>query len=171
VDKLCARISAFAGKPESVDIGAATSAFTRDVAIEYVLGRKHNSLDREDFNVLMTTVFQDSGHMWRTTKHVRWFGPLIISMPIDWVIKTADEGTKAFLLYVKASCCPFVLSKAVSDNGSHRNLENTRKSDWQQYHLLPQVRQRDAPFSTKSSPPIFHQLRKSIVASSTMWQL
>jgi hypothetical protein len=110
VDKFCARISGFEGKSRSVDLGAATSAFTRDVAIEYILGRKHNSLEKEDFNAVMTTVFQDSRSMWRLTKHVRWFGPFIFSLPIDWVIKTADEGTKALLLYVKAGC-PFDLSR------------------------------------------------------------
>ncbi|KAH8897331.1 cytochrome P450 [Thozetella sp. PMI_491] len=101
VDKLCARMAAVAGKGDAIDLGAATSAFSRDIAIEYIIHKQHNSLDKEDFNVLMTTVFQDSGHMWRVTKHVRWFGPAIISMPIDWAIKNADEGTKAFLTYVK----------------------------------------------------------------------
>ena len=101
VDKLCTRILGFT--EATVDLGAAISAFTRDVSTEFVSGKTYNSLDQEDFNAGMTNVFQDSGHIWRITKHVTWFGPTLKSIPIDWVMRAADQGTKAFFRYLKAS--------------------------------------------------------------------
>ncbi|TGO10356.1 hypothetical protein BTUL_0137g00130 [Botrytis tulipae] len=80
---------------------AATSAFTRDISTEFILGKSYNSLDKEDFDIEMTNVFQGSSHIWRITKHITWFGPTMKSIPIDWVIKVADDGTKAFFRYLK----------------------------------------------------------------------
>lgn len=104
VDKLCDRISRFAGSKTAANLGAPISAFTRDVSTELILGKTYNNLDREDFNVGMTKRFQDSGgYIWRITKHVRWFGPTMRSIPFDWIMKTADENTKAFFHYLKVS--------------------------------------------------------------------
>ncbi|KAF7950152.1 hypothetical protein EAE96_007447 [Botrytis aclada] len=86
---------------EIVNLGAATSAFTRDVATEFILAKSYSSLDKEDFDVGMTNVFQGSGHIWRITKHITWFGPTMKSIPVDWVLKVADDGTKAFFRYLK----------------------------------------------------------------------
>ncbi|KAF7336640.1 Cytochrome P450 [Mycena venus] len=100
VDRLCGRISDFAVSKTALSLGAAISAFTRDVATEFILGKSYNSLGQEDFNAAMTTVFQNSGHIWRITKHVRWFGPTMMSIPRAFIIKTADEGTRGFFRYL-----------------------------------------------------------------------
>ncbi|KAF7924918.1 uncharacterized protein EAE98_007006 [Botrytis deweyae] len=101
VQKICDRIAQFTSTGQIVNLGAATSAFTRDVSTEFILGKSYNSLDKEDFDIGMTNVFQGSGHIWRITKHITWFGPTMKSIPVDWVIKVADDGTKAFFRYLK----------------------------------------------------------------------
>lgn len=102
VDKLCGRISKFAGTA-TFNLGAAASAYTRDTANEFIVGRQYYELDKKDFGVELSHASQGGGLMWRTTKHIRWFGPTIRSIPIDWAMKSADEGTKAFLRYLQSS--------------------------------------------------------------------
>ncbi|KUJ18476.1 cytochrome P450 [Mollisia scopiformis] len=103
VEQLCKRISQFSTSKKAIDLGAATSAFTRDVSTDFILARNYKSLDHEDFNAGMTNVFQDSGHIWRITKHITWFGPTMKSIPIDWIMRVADEGTKSFFRYLQDS--------------------------------------------------------------------
>lgn len=79
------------------------SACTRDVANEYVVGKTYNELDLDDFGIGLSIASQGAGVFWRTTKHIRWFGPLLRAMPISWAMKTADEGTKSFLGYMQVS--------------------------------------------------------------------
>ncbi|KAI0513333.1 cytochrome P450 [Xylaria bambusicola] len=50
-DKLCNRLSRVSDSAKTVNVGAAISAMARDVSFEYILGRSHNSLDSEDFDV------------------------------------------------------------------------------------------------------------------------
>ncbi|KAI5927642.1 cytochrome P450 [Camillea tinctor] len=101
VDKLCQHISKLAGT--SFNLGAATSAFTRDVANEFILGKAYNELDLEDFGIGLSISSQGAGAFWRTTKHIRWFGPAIRAIPVEWAMKAADEGTKSFLRYLQQS--------------------------------------------------------------------
>ncbi|TGO37628.1 hypothetical protein BHYA_0092g00110 [Botrytis hyacinthi] len=101
VQKLCDLISQCTRTGQIVNLGTATNAFTRDVPTEFILGKSYNSLDKEDFDARMTNVFQGSGHIWRITKHITWFSPTVKSIPIDWVMKVADDGTKAFFRYLK----------------------------------------------------------------------
>ncbi|KAF4633285.1 hypothetical protein G7Y89_g4836 [Cudoniella acicularis] len=105
VKKLCDRISKFSRSKKTINLGAASSAFTRDISTEFLLGRNYHSLDHEDFDVGMTNVFQGSGHIWRVTKHIHWFGPTMKSIPVGWIMKVADDGTKAFFRYLQASHC------------------------------------------------------------------
>lgn len=102
--KLCDRISHFSGTKSSIDLGAAISACTRDIANAFILGNTYKNLDHEDFNASMTTLFQGSGSIWRITKHITWFGPAMKAIPPDWLAKIADEGTKLYLGYLRASC-------------------------------------------------------------------
>lgn len=99
LDKLSSRISKLAGK--SFNLGAAVSAFTRDNANEYILDKTYNELDLEDFGHALSIASQGAGVFWRTTKFVRWFGPSMRAMPIDWAMKMADEGTKSFLRFLQ----------------------------------------------------------------------
>ncbi|KAI1108378.1 cytochrome P450 [Nemania sp. NC0429] len=101
IDKLCQRISELAGT--TFNLGAAISAFTRDAANEYVVGRLYNELDLEDFGVGLSLASQGAGPFWRITKHVRWFGPAMRGLPVSWAMKAADDGTKAFLRYLQQS--------------------------------------------------------------------
>lgn len=103
LDKLCRRISGLTGC--TFNLGAAISAFTRDSANEFIVGRQYNELDSDDFGIGLSTASQGAGTFWRTTKHIRWFGPTIRAMPIDWAMKVADDGTKAFLNCLKVRNC------------------------------------------------------------------
>jgi hypothetical protein len=67
------------------------------------VGKNYNELDREDFGIGLSIASQGAGVFWRTTKHVRWFGPSLRAIPIAWAMKSADEGTKSFLQYLQAS--------------------------------------------------------------------
>jgi hypothetical protein len=101
MDKLCQRISKLAGT--NFNLGAAISAFTRDNANEFILGKSYNELELEDFGIGLSIASQGAGGFWRTTKHVRWFGPAIRAIPVGWAMKVADDGTQAFLRYLQVS--------------------------------------------------------------------
>ena len=101
VDKLCGCVSKLIGT--SFNLGAAISAFARDNANEFIIGKAYNELDSEDFGIGLSLASQGAGSFWRTTKHVRWFGPTIRAIPINWAMKISDEGTKSFLRYLQVS--------------------------------------------------------------------
>jgi cytochrome P450 len=67
------------------------------------VGKEYNELDLDDFGYGLSIASQGAGMFWRTTKHIRWFGPAIKAMPIDWAMKAADESTKSFLRYLQQS--------------------------------------------------------------------
>lgn len=101
VAKLCQRISNLSGT--TFNLGAAISAFARDSANEFIVGKEYNELDLEDFGIGLSIASQGAGVFWRTTKFIRWFGPALRAMPIDWAMKAADEGTKSFLRFIQQS--------------------------------------------------------------------
>ncbi|KAK4465019.1 putative cytochrome P450 E-class, group I [Cladorrhinum samala] len=103
LDKLCGRIAEYAGTGRPIDLGAAISAFQRDVSTDFVLGKDYNNLDQPDFGVGMTLIMQGGGTMWRLTKHIRWYGPAMLSIPKDFLIKNADPDTANFMRYAKDS--------------------------------------------------------------------
>ncbi|KAK4222656.1 putative cytochrome P450 E-class, group I [Podospora fimiseda] len=75
IEKLCSRISEFASTKKPIDLGAGISAFQRD----------------------------GGGTMWRLTKHIRWYGPAMLSIPKDFLIKNADPDTANYMRYAKDS--------------------------------------------------------------------
>jgi hypothetical protein len=101
MDKLSRRVSGLTGS--TFNLGAAISAFTRDSANEFITGKRYNELDLEDFGIGLSIASQGAGPFWRTTKHVRWFGPSVRAVPVDWVMKVADDNTKAFLGSLKVT--------------------------------------------------------------------
>ncbi|KAI0914391.1 cytochrome P450 [Ustulina deusta] len=103
VDKLSKRISLVTGDTgdTTLDLGAAISAFTRDIANEFIIGKAYNELDLDDFGVGLSIASSGAGPFWRITKHVRWFGPAIKVMPVPWAMKVADEGMKSFFRYLQ----------------------------------------------------------------------
>lgn len=102
VDKLCHRLRT---QPEGTEInlGNAISALARDIATEVLIGGSFNHLDVEDFHADLATLQQNAGEIWRTTKHIRWYGWLMQSIPRSIIDKMADKGVKTFLSYLEAS--------------------------------------------------------------------
>lgn len=103
IEKLCGRVAEFAGTGKPLDLGAAISAFQRDVSIDFVLGKDYNNLDEPDFGIGMTLTMHGGGAMWRLRKHIRWYGPAMLSIPKDFLIKHADPDTANFMRYAKVS--------------------------------------------------------------------
>ncbi|XXG98776.1 hypothetical protein Hte_005106 [Hypoxylon texense] len=109
VDKLCSRFDEFADDSNTarLSLSAAISALTRDVSTEFILGKSYNNLGVKNFNAEIAAIFQNSGSIWRTTKHLRWYGPLMKSLPMWLMQRTADEGVKnhiTFLMDMVAVC-------------------------------------------------------------------
>lgn len=118
--KLCYRIGEFdAAKTTSIDLGSAISAFTRDVAMEFLLAKNYNNLDKPNFNAGMTDVFQKSGSVWRITKHIHWYGPLMKALPMKFVEKTAGEGVKSFFVFLKVNRTVKVGNTSLTDWTGH----------------------------------------------------
>ncbi|KAL2199470.1 cytochrome P450 [Corynascus similis CBS 632.67] len=99
VDKLCRRVANLVGT--TFNLGAAISAFSRDIANEFVLNKEYNELDVEDFNIGLSIPVSGAGTLWRTTKFIRWFGPTLHAIPTGLVLKMVGESTKSFLQYLK----------------------------------------------------------------------
>ncbi|KAH7309892.1 cytochrome P450 [Stachybotrys elegans] len=96
--KMCDRIADNAQQP--IDLGAVVSAFQRDVSTDFILGKDYNNLGMEDFGVGMTLFTQGGGKIWRLTKHIRWYGPLMLAMPREFLIKYGgDENLANWLRY------------------------------------------------------------------------
>ncbi|KAK3329992.1 cytochrome P450 [Apodospora peruviana] len=127
VDKLCQRLAAVAGTGRVVDVGAAMSAFSGDVSTEYVLGKSADNLSRDDFGSSITHFMQGGGKMWRWTKHMRWYGPLMLSIPKDFLIKNGDEKTATFMRWAKSNEeeTARLLEVAASSDGANSRSERT----------------------------------------------
>ncbi|KAI0110396.1 cytochrome P450 [Nemania sp. FL0031] len=98
--KLSDRITKFAGSDETFNLGAAITAFVRDVAFDFILDKNYKSLDKEDFDVHMVTASSGSGQIWRLTKHIRFVGPLMKSIPMDWLVKHVEGDMKLFFQFM-----------------------------------------------------------------------
>lgn len=103
VAKLCHRISSFAGSQEIMDLGAAATAVTRDIAYEYILGKNYDDLDQDDFNAAVVVAGQGSGSTWRLGKHVRWFIPFMQSLPKSWIMKIVDGAMQKFFEHLEVN--------------------------------------------------------------------
>ncbi|KAI0110717.1 cytochrome P450 [Nemania sp. FL0031] len=103
VSKLCRRLDDFAESNHGarLKLSPAISSFTRDVATEFLFGESQNNLDFPDFNPGLTTVLQASGGIWRISKHIRWYGRVMKSLPLPLVEKLSDDNGKAFLVFLK----------------------------------------------------------------------
>lgn len=86
---------------ETLNFGAAITAFTRDVAFEFILGKSYKSLDADDFDEAMLSATRGSGKIWRLGKHIRFVGPFLKAVPTDWVIKYGDHVTQIFFRFLK----------------------------------------------------------------------
>lgn len=86
-----------------VDLGAATAALSRDIAIDFITGKSYGSLEKDDFDISMLKASQGSGSLWRISKHVRWFAPFFKSIPPTWAMKIADSDTKTLFSFFLVS--------------------------------------------------------------------
>ncbi|KAK4172602.1 putative cytochrome P450 E-class, group I [Triangularia setosa] len=87
LDRLCEWITEFTGTGKA-----------RDVSTQYVLSNGSSSLDQPDFSRHDT--------MWHLTKHIHWYGPAMLSIPKDFLIKNADPETANFMRYAKVGSQP-----------------------------------------------------------------
>jgi hypothetical protein len=101
VTRLCTLIEEYDGSKTSMNLGTAISAFTGDIATKYIIGKSYDNLETQDFGANMTNLFQSSGAVWRITKHVRWLGPAMKAIPLPIMEKVGDDGTRAFLAFLK----------------------------------------------------------------------
>ncbi|KAH9894544.1 cytochrome P450 [Xylariomycetidae sp. FL2044] len=100
VHKLFGRLSSFSESQETVDMGAAVTAFVRDVANEYIFGKHYDDLGKEDFDAGLVVGAQAGGLMWRVTKFIRFFGPMMRSIPPDWIMAVSDPAMKQFFYFM-----------------------------------------------------------------------
>ncbi|KAI0202341.1 cytochrome P450 [Astrocystis sublimbata] len=88
---------------KAINLGAAFHAFTHDVANEYILGKDYNSLGSgaQTFDAAAPHHKDNNpGHIWRITKHVRFFGPALRAIPPALVMRFGDEATRAFYKFI-----------------------------------------------------------------------
>ncbi|KAI5922014.1 trichodiene oxygenase [Camillea tinctor] len=96
-------LDAVSGTQKTINLGLAISAFTRDASTNFIIGKSYNNLDKEDFNQAMTKTIVGLRMLWRITKHIRWVGPLLLSLPTSIAKATGDEGNKAFFVFLENS--------------------------------------------------------------------
>ncbi|KAK7973454.1 hypothetical protein PG988_007588 [Apiospora saccharicola] len=103
VSELCRKVDEFAGSQSSsqISLGVAISAFTRDVSIEYVIGKNYHILDAQDLNVDGAVMPQTSGSLWQRSKHFRWYVFLMSKMPGFVARKTGGEGVQSFVFFLQ----------------------------------------------------------------------
>ncbi|KAI1352257.1 trichodiene oxygenase [Xylaria sp. FL0043] len=155
VSKLCYRLDEFAERSSGtgdarLKLGPAISSFTRDVAIEFLFGESHNNLDHLHFNPGLTTVLQASGAIWRITKHVRWYGRLMKSLPLSLVERLSDENGKAFLVFLKDM---MRLTKDIHSASANKTLDADKP-----HTLVDEILESDLPVSDKSFERCFDEV-------------
>ncbi|KAK3403125.1 cytochrome P450 [Sordaria brevicollis] len=93
LDKLENIMSRKAAANQEFDLGAAISAWARDVSNEFIMGKCYDNLDKDDFDKDFTTLVTDNGRLWRANKHLP-FLRLAFSLPWDFMIMVGDKGVK-----------------------------------------------------------------------------
>ncbi|KAI1323784.1 cytochrome P450 [Xylariaceae sp. FL0255] len=101
VTKLCDRLKEYAGSTtRPLSLRALTSCYTQDVGTEYILGKSHNTLETSNLDLETAYIAKGSG-IWRITKHIRWFGPAMKSLPISLHERMASDGMKRHIGFIK----------------------------------------------------------------------
>lgn len=103
VRSLFDRLSGFAESQETFDLGAAFTAFVRDVTNDYIFGKHYNDLGKKDFDAGMVVAAQAGGLLWRTTKFIRFFGPMIRAIPPQWIMAVSNPVMKDFFRFMIVS--------------------------------------------------------------------
>jgi hypothetical protein len=100
VQALFDRLSGFAASQKTTDLGAAVTAFVRDVVNEYIFGKHYNDLEKENFDTDMVVATQAGGLLWHTTKFIRFFSPFMRSILPQWIIAISDPLIKEFFRFM-----------------------------------------------------------------------
>ncbi|KAI1478197.1 cytochrome P450 [Daldinia eschscholtzii] len=107
----------FSKVKKTVGLGAAVTAFVRDVVNEYIFGKHYNDLGKEDFDAGMVVAAQAGGLMWRITKVLsdpvmkEFFRFMIISMNdtknfIKAAVSPDDDGPRTLAHEIMQSKLP-----------------------------------------------------------------
>lgn len=103
VQALSDRLSLLAASQETVDLGAAFTAYVRDVTNEYIFGKHYNDIEKEDFDAGMVVAGETGGTFWRTTKFMPFFGPLMRLFPPEWIMAISDPDMKQYFRFIMVS--------------------------------------------------------------------
>lgn len=100
-EKLSSRIEEFAeSHTRRISLGAAISAFTRDVSAEFVIGKEFANLDERSFDADSVTASGNSGYLWRRTKHIRWYSRLLRLLPKSLAKRNANDKDQSFFAFL-----------------------------------------------------------------------
>jgi hypothetical protein len=175
LNKLCDRITGFQGTGRSLDLGAAISAFQRDVSTDFILGTSHNTLEQEDFGMGMTLFMQEGGRIWRINKHIPWYSPLMLAIPRNFLIKySGDKELANWLRYVTVGLFASNISASKPRLLTDMNLiARNRKMKLIDSSGLPRTLHRMmlilAPSSTRLFSQTFPRRRSRCNVSSLTW--
>ncbi|KAI1261742.1 cytochrome P450 [Xylariaceae sp. FL1019] len=97
--RLCQRLEGLVS--QEVKLANALGAYTRDVATEFLLGKSFDNLSADDFRAGVGSTLQESGAIWRITKHLRWYGSMIKAVPLWLVKKVGDPSIVQCLEFVE----------------------------------------------------------------------
>ncbi|KAI1129791.1 cytochrome P450 [Nemania abortiva] len=187
VQALFNRLSGFSESQETVDLGAAFTAFVRDVTNEYMFGKHYNDIRKKDFDAGMMVAAQAGGLLWRTTKFIRFFGPFMRLLPPQWIMAVSDPVMKEFFRFMiismddtknfmKAAASPdddgprtlvheIMQSKlAPSDKSFKRVFEEVSTTTGAGFETTAAVL-RNAAFHIYSNPRILQKLRAELAAA------
>ena len=124
IARLTAILDEFAAADREIDVGAAVSAWQRDISTEFLLNDQPDNLGEEDLGKGITTFIEAAGLIWRRTKHFRWYAPLMMSIPRDFMKKySGDAGLVAWVKQNEVSFWSSDQHSRTATNSS-KSLEN-----------------------------------------------
>lgn len=113
ISRLCGRLEGAAQPGVIFDVGGAFSAWQRDVSCDFILDEHPGNLNREDLGAGITTFIEGTAKIWRRSKHIRWYGRLIMSIPHRFLIKySGDPGFVNWASYIAVSTTSYLKKSA-----------------------------------------------------------
>ncbi|KAL1857565.1 hypothetical protein Daus18300_010324 [Diaporthe australafricana] len=149
VQALFDRLSGFAASQKTVDLGAASSAFVRDVINEYIFGKHYNDLGKENFDAGMVAAAHAGGLLWRTTKFIRFFGPVMRAISPQWSMRISSDPL------MKEFFCFMIIS--MSDTKDFMKAAESPDDD-DPRTLVHEIVQSKLPASEKSFERVFEEV-------------
>ncbi|KAI0972475.1 trichodiene oxygenase [Xylaria arbuscula] len=101
LDRLVGRLDGFVTSRKRLNLNDALSAFARDVSAEFMLGRCPGNLDHDDFNARMTQATLALTKLWMVTKHFRWVGGTLMSLPIPVAMIIGGKQNQPFFAFLE----------------------------------------------------------------------